>query len=278
VVGEPKAQYYAVTAEGVRNLAAFLKATDWTCLYGIGMGTNTPARAADEADFVAKTLGDSLQYFQIGNEVDMFDRHLRDPKTWSAKTYLDEWLTFARAVTARVPGAKFGMPDVAANVDWLTQIAAAWPSVENPPHVTTLTHHYYFGGPATNPDVNIPNLLKPTAMAKVQKTADIATAAANKMTARVRMTEATLAIAAASRECPMFSPRHCGLPTIRCCLRATTTPASIYTEARGSPLQTRSAVSCREIFCSKRRVKLRSRSPPTLTHFIRPLPRSARTT
>jgi hypothetical protein len=189
VEGEPKAQYYAVTPEGVRNLAGFLKATGWTCLYGIGMGTNTPDRAAEEAEFVAKTLGPGLQYFQIGNEVDLFGRHLRDPKTWSARTYLDEWLGFARAIAARVPGAKFGMPDVASDVSWLTQIADAWHSIENPPHVTTLTHHYYFGGPATNPEVNIPNLLKPSTMAKVQKTADIATSAAKKIGVRVRMTE-----------------------------------------------------------------------------------------
>jgi hypothetical protein len=189
VVGEPKASYYAVTAEAVRDLAEFLKATGWTCLYGIGMGTNTPARAAVEAAFVAETLGDRLQYFQIGNEADLFGHHLRDPKTWSAKAYLDEWLGLARAVAARVPGAKFGMPDVAANVGWLTEIATAWPSIENPPHVTTLTHHYYFGGPATNPDVNIPNLMSAATMAKVQRTADIATAAANKVGARVRMTE-----------------------------------------------------------------------------------------
>jgi hypothetical protein len=153
------------------------------------MGTNTPERAADEAEFVAKTLGENLQYFQIGNEADLFGHHLRDPKTWSAKTYLQEWLTLARAVTARVPGARFGMPDVAGNVGWLTEIAELWPAVENPPHVTTLTHHYYFGGPATNPDVNIPNLLKPATMARVQKTADTAAAAAAKMGARVRMTE-----------------------------------------------------------------------------------------
>ncbi len=189
VVGEPKAQYYAVTEEAVRNLAAFLKAAGWTCLYGIGMGTNNPERAADEAVFVAKTLGDHLQYFQIGNEVDLFDRHLRDPQTWSAKTYLDEWLTLARAITARVPGAQFGMPDVASKVAWLTEIAELWSGIQNPPKVTTLTHHYYFGGPATNPDVNIPNLLKPATMAKVQKTCDTTTAAATKVGARVRMTE-----------------------------------------------------------------------------------------
>ncbi len=189
VVGEPKASYYAVREEAVRNLAEFLKSTGWSCLYGIGMGTNVPERAAAEAEFVAKTLGSSLQYFQIGNEVDLFDRHLRDPKTWSAKTYLDEWLTLARAITARVPDAVFGMPDVATDISWLPKIAELWPSIQNPPRVSTLTHHYYFSGPATNPEVNIPNLMKPAAMAKVQKTADMATEAARKVGARVRMTE-----------------------------------------------------------------------------------------
>jgi hypothetical protein len=189
VEGEPKAQFYAVTAEAVRNLAGFLKAANWTCLYGIGMGTNTPVRAAEEAAFVAKTLGPSLQYFQIGNEADLFSNHLRDPKTWSAKAYLDEWLAIAQAVTARVPNAIFGMPDVAANVGWLTRIADLWPTIPNPPHVTTLTHHYYFGGPATNPAVNIPNLLSSGTMARVQNTATTASAAAGRMHARVRMTE-----------------------------------------------------------------------------------------
>jgi len=189
VVGEPKASYYAVTPEAVRNLAAFLEATGWTCLYGINMGTNTPARAAAEAEFVAKTLGSRLQYFQIGNEVDLFGRHLRDQKTWSPQTYLEEWLTLARAIAARVPHARFGMPDIASNMSWLPDIADAWHSVQNPPHVTRLTHHYYFGGPPSNPEVNIPNLLKPATMVKVQGMANTAAAAAAKMGVRVRMTE-----------------------------------------------------------------------------------------
>jgi hypothetical protein len=189
VAGEPRAQYYAVTPDAVRNLASFLHATGWRCIYGIGLGTNTPPRAAAEAAFAARTLGTSLEYFQIGNEVDLFDRHLRDPRTWNAQTYLDEWLAMARAITAAVPHAKFGMPDVASKVDWLTEIADRWASIPNPPHVVTLSHHYYFGGPATNPAVNIPNLLKPETMAKVQQTADSANADAKKMGVRLRMTE-----------------------------------------------------------------------------------------
>ena len=189
VTGEPKAQYYAVTVGAVKNLAEFLRATGWNCIYGIGMGTNTPARGAEEALFVAETLGDRLQYFQIGNEADLFSRHLRDPKTWSAKTYVEEWLRLARAIAARLPRAKFGMPDVASNASWLTEIADQWPSIQSPPQITTLTHHYYFGGPATNPDVNISNLLKPATMQRVKNMANIATTAASKMGARVRMTE-----------------------------------------------------------------------------------------
>jgi hypothetical protein len=189
VTGEPKSQYYAVTVEAVRNLAKFLESTGWTCVYGIGLGTNTPTRAAEEAVFVAETLGKRLQYFQIGNEADLFARHLRDPRTWSAKTYIEEWLTLARAIAARVPAARFGMPDVAGDVSWLSEIANQWSSIQAPPQVTTLTHHYYFGGPATNPEVSIPSLLKPATIEKVQKTANIATAAARKIGARARMTE-----------------------------------------------------------------------------------------
>ncbi len=189
VTGEPQPLYYPVTAEAVRNLDAFVRATGWKCIYGIGLGTNAPERAAGEAAFAAKVLGPRLLFFQLGNEVDLFAPHLRDPKTWNPQTYLEQWLTFAHAITAAVPGAKFGMPDIAGRLDWLTEIAELWPTIQNPPNVARLTHHYYFGGPATNPAVNIPNLLGPEAMARVQGMADIATAAAKKMGVRVRMTE-----------------------------------------------------------------------------------------
>ncbi len=189
VTGEPQSLYYPVTAEAVRHLDTFLRATGWKCIYGIGLGTNVPERAAEEAAFAAMTLGPRLEYFQVGNEVDLFAPHLRDPRHWNAQIYLDQWLAFARAISSAVPGAKFGMPDVASRLDWLTEIAQVWPAIQNPPTIAALTHHYYFGGPATNPKVNIPNLLSPDAMAKVQGMADIAKAAAQKMGVPLRMTE-----------------------------------------------------------------------------------------
>ncbi len=57
---------YFITREALWNLRGFLEATGWTCLYGINLGTNAPAWAAEEATFVAKTLGKRLEYFQQG--------------------------------------------------------------------------------------------------------------------------------------------------------------------------------------------------------------------
>lgn len=189
VGGEPRAKYYPVTAEAVDNLAAFLRATGWTCIYGLNLGTGTPERAAEEAAYVAKAMGPRLEYFQIGNEVDLYGRHLRDVETWTPQAYLEQWLTFARAISAAVPGAKFGMPDIAGRLDWLTEIAELWPTIKNPPNVVRMSHHYYFGGPATNPKVNIPNMLSAETAATVQGMADIAKAAAGKMGVPLRMTE-----------------------------------------------------------------------------------------
>jgi hypothetical protein len=151
---------YKVTPLAVTNLKAFLDATGWTCLYGINLGTNTPERAADEAAFVAKTLGAKLEYFQIGNEPDMLEIRFRDPKTWSADRYYDDWLALANAIRARVPNASFGIPDTANRPDWYAVVVTRLLATPNPPTVACLTHHYYFGGPPANPDVSIEKVLR----------------------------------------------------------------------------------------------------------------------
>lgn len=188
--GEPTAAtVFAITPKAVDNLDGFLKATGWNCIYGLNLGYGTPETDVAEATYVMKRLGPRLQYFQLGNEVDQFKGHLRDPQTWNVDTYLDEWLKIARAVQKALPDAKFGMPDVAADVTWLTQIADRWAAIENKPNVVTLSHHYYWSGPPSNPDATIENLLKPDA--KVAEHAATTKAAAAKVgsTVTYRMTE-----------------------------------------------------------------------------------------
>ncbi|MEO6922511.1 MAG: hypothetical protein ABI142_01675, partial [Bryocella sp.] len=191
-VGDPPPNMsYAVTPEAVRNLNAFLEATGWTCLYGINFGNNTPSLAAEEATFVTKILGTKLEYLQIGNEADRFGKTIRDPKLtgkpWNADTFLDEWLTFAKAILAKVPTAKFGMPDIASNAAWFATIGTRLADDPIREHIACLTHHYYIGGPPSNPAMTIEHILKPDP--RVEKIAQTVQSAAEKLHKPYRMTE-----------------------------------------------------------------------------------------
>ncbi len=184
---------YSVTPEAVRNLRAFLDATGWTCLFGINLGTNTPARGAEQAVAVAEILGPKLEYFQLGNEPDLFDRRFRDKKTWNAERYLDEWLLMTDAIRARVPNARFGLPDTSGSPEWSNAVANRLSALKpgtgpgTRPHVAAISHHYYFGGPPSNPDINIPRLLRPDP--KVASVAAITQKAAAQVGVPYRMTE-----------------------------------------------------------------------------------------
>jgi hypothetical protein len=183
----PQELAYAITPQAVINLRAFLDATQWTCLYGINLGTSTPERAAEEAEFVAKTLGPKLEYFQIGNEPDGFPHRFREKAKWSADAYLDEWLAAANAIRARVPNARFGLPDTAGNPQWSTIISDRLAAMREHPEIAAVSHHHYFTGPPSNPKANLTDLLKPDA--GVLRFAETARAAAEKLNTRYRMSE-----------------------------------------------------------------------------------------
>jgi hypothetical protein len=183
----PQELAYAITPQAVINLRAFLDATGWTCLYGINLGTSTPARAAEEAEFVAKTLGPKLEYFQIGNEPDGFPHRFREKDKWSANAYLDEWLAAANAIRARVPNARFGLPDTAGNPQWSTIISDRLAVTRQHPAIAAVSHHHYFTGPPSNPKANVTDLLKPDP--GVLRFAETARAAAAKLNTQYRMSE-----------------------------------------------------------------------------------------
>jgi hypothetical protein len=191
-VGDPPPDMsYAVTPDAVHHLKAFLDATGWTCLYGINFGINTPALGAEEVAFVTRTLGTRLGYIQIGNEADRFGSTIRDPKItgkpWNADTFLDEWLPFANAILAKVPTAKFGMPDVASNAEWFSVIGTRLANDPIRLHIAAMTHHYYIGGPPSNPAMTIAKILTPDP--RVLRDAHTVQAAAAKLHTQYRMTE-----------------------------------------------------------------------------------------
>ncbi|MEJ1973280.1 MAG: hypothetical protein WDM96_12705 [Lacunisphaera sp.] len=120
-------QLFMIPPEAIEQLAGFLRATGWQLIYGLNFGHSSPGRLAREAEFVARRVGDRLLYFQIGNEPDFYaaPNNRTRPPDWGFADYLQEWTACAEAITQRVPGAKFGGPDVGADSKWIAQFIPA---------------------------------------------------------------------------------------------------------------------------------------------------------
>jgi len=152
---------FAIRPEAIDALAGFLQATGWRLIYGLNFGNSTPERAATEAAYVARAVGDRMEYFQIGNEPDLYENANNGtrPPGWGFADYLKEWTAYAEAIAARVPGARFGGPDVNGSSEWVTRFGEEVPAGVRP-RLTTLTGHYYAEGPPNDPRVTTERLLK----------------------------------------------------------------------------------------------------------------------
>jgi hypothetical protein len=152
--------FRAITPAAVDALRGFLDACGWTCIWGLNFGTGSPEADAAEAAYVAGALGPRLAYFQIGNEPDFYrnpNNRLR-PAGWDFPDYLNEWTAIAQAVIARVPGARFGGPDVGGGSEWVARFAREAPARLGG-RVVGLSAHYYAEGPPDSPSANIAQLL-----------------------------------------------------------------------------------------------------------------------
>lgn len=145
------------TPQAIRNLREFLDMVDWRCMYGLNLGKGTPQLAADEAEFVSKTLGDRLISFQFGNEADLFSHNGLRPTTYGYADFAKDWQGFYDAVHARVPMAKFAGPDTAGTGAWVEEFAKQFGD-----KVNLLSTHFYAEGPPTDPSMTIERLLSPT--------------------------------------------------------------------------------------------------------------------
>lgn len=153
------------SALALRNLRAFLDATNWRCLYGLNLGQGTKENAVAEAEAAHRILGPRLIALQISNEPDSFRNRYR-PATYGPDDFIREWLDFHDAILARVPNARFGGPDISNKLPYLTAFAAEAPKH---PDVVLLTGHYYAMGPAGNPGATIDNLLSPNPLLTTMK-------------------------------------------------------------------------------------------------------------
>lgn len=173
-----------ITKKSLRNLRAFLDATNWRCLYGLNLGRGPVERAAEEALHVDEILGPRLIAFQLGNEPDAWRNRYR-PATWTYADYWKEWVAARAAILARVPNARFAGPDVSNKMPYVSGFAED--VMKSAPDVVILTSHYYAMGPAGAPGITLDKLLSPDP--KLEHDLKIAMDAARRAGLPYRMSE-----------------------------------------------------------------------------------------
>jgi hypothetical protein len=128
-----------VSQPDVDGLAAFLRAANWKCLYGLNYASSTAAQAANEAAYVATSLGDRLYGFEIGNEPDVYAGNGDEAKTFTYADFRTGWESFEAAIAAAVPSATFTGPASASNyTTWTVPFAA-----DEAKQIQLLTQHWY---------------------------------------------------------------------------------------------------------------------------------------
>jgi hypothetical protein len=111
-----------IAPSDIASLASFLRATGWTCIYGINLGgsangATTPALAAAEVAYVSQQLGSSLIGVELGNECETYgDPSSFYPYTWTLQQFEFLWLQYRDAIVAATPSAPLAGPAAASSV------------------------------------------------------------------------------------------------------------------------------------------------------------------
>ncbi len=141
IAAEPK--HTVITRASLEQFAGFLRKTGWTAIWSVNFAQGTVEQATVVAQAVASTLGDRLQAFEIGNEVDNYGHggHAFRTPPYTYETYRAEYEQWRAAILRVVPTARFAAPDTASSIEWVERMAA-----DARGSVQLLTTHYYRNG------------------------------------------------------------------------------------------------------------------------------------
>ena len=143
-----------VAPSDVDALAAFLRTTGWSCIYGINLGgsatgATTPALAAAEISYVAQQLGAALVGIELGNECETYGSTFY-PNNWSVEIFEALWQQYRSAIVAVTPSAPLCGPAAGSKLDtWTLPFGEYVTSTQ----INLLTQHYT-RGPASTASVD----------------------------------------------------------------------------------------------------------------------------
>jgi len=141
-------KYPQIAPSDVNQVAAFVKASGWQCLYTVNLGgsangNTSPELAADEVAYAAKAFGPSLYGIEIGNEPDSYNKPRRqyDGQEWSLQKYEALWNQYRSAILARTPNVLITGPAAGHLADWTIPFTKD----QGKEKLGLLTDHYYAG-------------------------------------------------------------------------------------------------------------------------------------
>ena len=144
-------------------LASFLRATGWTCIYGVNLGgsatgATTPALAAAEVSYVYQQLGSSLVGVELGNECENYGAPSSYyPYNWTIQRFESLWMQYRDAIVAVTPTAPLTGPAAASKVYGWTIPFGEYVTRSQ---INLLTQHYN-RGPGTSSTATVDDLLSP---------------------------------------------------------------------------------------------------------------------
>lgn len=101
----------------------FVRATGWKVIYGVNMGANDPAMAADESDYALKVGGKEILAIEIGNEPNLYpqgpNRPGIRPGKWGYPQYKAEFEANMEAIHRTNPQAPITGPALTKSTNWM---------------------------------------------------------------------------------------------------------------------------------------------------------------
>jgi hypothetical protein len=141
-----------IGTESVDDFFAFARATGWKVIYGVNLGANDPAMAADEADYALQVGAKDILAIEIGNEPNLYPKGPKRegirPSNWGYPQYKDEFTAAADAIVAKRPQAPLTGPAVTKGTGWMPLFMADFKSRM----VLATSHVYPLSAPETDPN------------------------------------------------------------------------------------------------------------------------------
>jgi hypothetical protein len=132
-----------ISPANVKDLAGFLQATGWLCLYAVNFATSTPALAAEEVGFAVSALGESLLGIEIGNEPDEYGvTGNYFAGNWTFQDFINRWDAFRSAILQAAPHVPITGP-AAGGGNHISTWTLPFGQIVTPSELTVLTQHYY---------------------------------------------------------------------------------------------------------------------------------------